>query len=135
MSGPPANPGGLDQEEMVSRAALERAITRWNMGDLDGYMELYDSTIALHGYSPEPMDKTAAAAFYRGMFESIDDLRLDVEDGRHTGPLFGVPGTGRSISQSVMTTLRFVDGRCVERWSVADTLAVLVQIGAVSPPT
>jgi predicted ester cyclase len=84
------------------------------------------------------------------MFESIDDLRLDVEDlaevgdrlwvratmtGRHTGPLFGVPGTGRSISQSVMTTLRFVDGRCVERWSVADTLAVLVQIGAVSPPT
>jgi predicted ester cyclase len=31
--------------------------------------------------------------------------------------------------------LRFTDdGRCVERWSQADMLGVLIQLGAVPPP-
>jgi predicted ester cyclase len=54
--------------------------------------------------------------------------------GVHRGELFGVPGTGRPIEQGVITILRFEGGRCVERWSVADVLGVLVQIGAVPPP-
>mgnify|MGYP003503845198 CR=1 FL=1 len=54
--------------------------------------------------------------------------------GVHRGDLFGVPGTGTPIEQGVITILRFDDGHCVERWSVADTLSVLVQIGAVDPP-
>ena len=28
---------------------------RWNAGDLDGYLSLYDEGIRLHGYSPEPI--------------------------------------------------------------------------------
>jgi hypothetical protein len=34
-----------------------------------------------------------------------------------------------------MTILRFANGRCIERWSVADFLPVLVQIGAMRPPS
>ena len=37
--------------------ALSAAFERWNAGDLDGYLSLYDEGIRLHGYSPEPMDK------------------------------------------------------------------------------
>lgn len=54
--------------------------------------------------------------------------------GRHTGEVFGVPATGARIHQQVMTTLRFTGVRCVERWSLADTLGVMAQIGAIPQP-
>jgi predicted ester cyclase len=132
-----------------NRAAFDRAIERWNAGDLDGYLELYDDGILLHGYSPQPMTKPEVAAMYRGMHQALEGIRIDVDDvvesgdrlcararmsGVHRGELFGVPGTGTPIEQGVITILRFDNGRCVERWSVADVLGVLVQIGAVPPP-
>ncbi len=33
-----------------------------------------------------------------------------------------------------MTILHFRDERCIERWSQADMLGLLVQLGAVPPP-
>ena len=132
-----------------NRAAFDRAIECWNAGDLDGYLELYDEGILLYGYGPAPMAKDEVAGMYGGMHQAIEGIRIDVDDvvesgeklcararmsGVHRGELFGVPGTGTAIEQGVITILRFRDGRCVERWSVADTLGVLVQIGAVPPP-
>ena len=134
----------------ANRDAFFRAIERWNAGDLDGYLELYDESIVLHGYSEEPMAKSEVRGFYQGLFGSLSDMRLEihqvVEDtnhvaarfiltGRHTGELSGVPATGRTVTQPGMTILRFANGRCIERWSVADFLPVLVQIGAMSPPS
>lgn len=133
----------------ANRSVFDAAIDAWNAGDLDRYLEMYDDSIRLHGYGDQPMTKPEVAGMYRGMFEAIDGIHLDIHDviesrdrlvaratltGTHTGELFGVPGTGRSIHQAVITILRFADGRCLERWSVADTLAVLLQIGAVTLP-
>ena len=42
----------------TAQEALAAAYESWNAGDLNGYLSLYDEGIALHGYSPEPMDKT-----------------------------------------------------------------------------
>jgi len=50
--------------------ALTRACERWNAGDLTGYLSLYDEGIVLHGYSPEPMDKSQVRAFYEGIFSA-----------------------------------------------------------------
>lgn len=128
---------------------FDRAIAAWNAGDLTTYLELYDDTIQLHGYSDVPMDKAEAAAFYGSLFASLDDIHLEIHQvveaddrlavhatmsGTHVGELFGVPGTGTRINQGVMTILRMADGRCVERWSVADTLGVMMQLGAIPAP-
>jgi hypothetical protein len=43
--------------------ALSAAQQRWNAGDLDGYVRLYDERIRLHGYAPEPMDKAQVRDF------------------------------------------------------------------------
>ena len=48
------------------QAALAAAYESWNAGDLDGYLSLYDEGIALHGYSPEPMNKDQVRGFYQG---------------------------------------------------------------------
>jgi hypothetical protein len=43
----------------------------------------------------------------------------------------GVPATGRDIALPGITILRFEGDRTVERFSQADMLGLLVQIGAV----
>lgn len=132
-----------------TEAALLAAVERWNAGDLDGYLQLYAEDVRLHGYTPEAMDKTAVRAFYEGIFTAFPGCRLALHEtivagdrltcrftlsGRHDGPFLGVPGTGTTIALPGITVLRFVGERCVERWSCADMLGVLVQIGAVPAP-
>jgi predicted ester cyclase len=129
---------------------LLTAVDRWNAGDLDGYLTLYDEGILLHGYSPEPLDKPAVRAFYEGIFAAFPGCRLTVHEtiidgerlscrftltGRHGGEFLGVPATGTDIMLPGITVLHFRDGRCVQRWSSADMLGVLVQIGAVPAPS
>ena len=138
----------------ASETAVRTAIGRWNAGDLDGYLELYDPAIRLHGYAPQPMDKAAVAGFYRMIGASlpaagkpmpelvIDDLFSAGADvccrftmtGSHSGPFMGVPATGRAYVLAGITILRFAGPRVIERWSNADMLGLLVQIGAVPTP-
>jgi hypothetical protein len=35
---------------------------------------------------------------------------------------------------AITTILTMRDGKCVERWSTADMLGLLIQVGAVPPP-
>jgi predicted ester cyclase len=54
---------------------------------------------------------------------------------RHEGAFLGVPATGTEIVLPGITILRFgAAGKTVERWSNADMLGLLVQLGAVPAP-
>ena len=133
---------------------VEQARRRWNEGDLEGYLELYDDRIRLHGYSPEPMDKAAAAGFYRMIWSGLADAGRDnpglefhevlvdgdlyccrfTMTGVHSGDFMGNPPTGRPYALEGITILRFDGERVVERWSSADFLGLLMQIGALPTP-
>jgi hypothetical protein len=54
--------------------------------------------------------------------------------GVHKGPFMGVPATGRPYAIGGITIMRFAAGRVVERWSSADMLGLMVQIGAIELP-
>jgi predicted ester cyclase len=54
--------------------------------------------------------------------------------GTHRGGFLSIPPTGRDVSVDGLTILHFRDGLCVERWSQADMLGWLVQLGAIEPP-
>ena len=133
----------------TAREALSAARESWNAGDLDGYLSLYDERIRLHGYSLEPMDKAEVRAFYERVFRAFDTPRLEFHEvlwdgdscairftmtGRHVGDFMGVPATGSAIAQSGITIMHFDGERVIERFSQADMLGVLVQIGAVPAP-
>ena len=133
----------------VPQQALSAAFACWNAGDLDGYLSLYDEGIRLHGYSPEPMDKVQVRGFYEGIFRAFGMPQLEFHEvlwdgqactirftmtGRHAGEFMGVPATGTPIALPGITILHFRDGRCVERFSQADMLGLLIQIGAVPAP-
>ena len=132
-----------------NEAAVRRAGDQWNAGNLDGYLDLYDERIQLHGFTPEPMNKAEVTEFYRGILAAFPDAKLEFHDvfgndeklvirftmtGKHEGDFMGVPATGRDIALPGTTILRFEGSRAVERWSQADMLGLLVQLGAIPPP-
>ncbi len=136
---------------MTGNAAIvNRAMEEWNKGNLDGYLSVYSPDIRLHGYTPEALDHAGAVAFYRdAIWGAFPGAKLSFEDvmevgdrvvirfvmtGVHEGPFMGVPPTGKAIALPGITILQFRDGKCVERWSNADMLGVLIQIGAVRSP-
>jgi steroid delta-isomerase-like uncharacterized protein len=128
---------------------LNEAIAAWNRGDLDEYLTIYDETVTLHGYAPEPMNLAAVKEFYAAIFAGLPGSQIEVLDvfgaddrvavrfvqrGRHDGELMGVPATGKDVELSGITILAFDGDRVVERWSQADMLGLLTQVGAIPPP-
>jgi steroid delta-isomerase-like uncharacterized protein len=133
----------------AAESALVSALERWNAGDLDGYLALYDEGIRLHGYSPEPMSKEEVRAFYQTVFTAFDNPKLEFHQtlwdgnqcairftmtGTHVGTFMGVPPTGRPITLPGITMLRFDGTTAIERFSQADMLGLLVALGAVPAP-
>jgi len=133
----------------AAHAALASALERWNAGDLDGYLALYDERIRLHGYSPEAMSKAEVRAFYRTIFTAFDDPKLEFHQtlwdgdacairftmtGTHVGEFMGVPPTERPIALPGITVLHFDGASVIERFSQADMLGLLVALDAVPAP-
>jgi predicted ester cyclase len=87
---------------------------------------------------------------YEDVFAAFDSPQLEFEDtlaagdrvvirftmtGRHRGAFMGVPATGTDVALPGITILRFGEGgKAIERWSSADMLGLLVQLGAVPAP-
>ncbi len=140
----------MTREEMIATA--EKAIAAFNdPARRDDYFEmLYHDDVVLHGYTPEPLTpKATVKEFYRAIFEGFSDARVTVEQalvdgdrltlgfrflGTHDGAFMGVPPTGLPVDVPGITILRFAGERCAERWSVADFLSLLIQVGAIPPP-
>jgi predicted ester cyclase len=133
---------------------VEHARQRWNAGDLPGYLSLYDESIKLYGYTPEPMGKEAVTGFYQAIWiamaaqgkpNPVLEFHEVLTDGNlyscrfsmtgvHSATFLGVPATGKPYVLPGITIMRFKGDTVIERWSSADMLSVLVQIGAVPPP-
>jgi predicted ester cyclase len=55
--------------------------------------------------------------------------------GTHEGTFFGIAPTGRRFEVRQVHMLRLQDRLIREHWAVRDDLGVLVQLGALEPPT
>jgi len=135
----------------TNKAVVQRVIEYFNSKEHKAkYLDLYDANCVLHGY---PLGLAPGHAgveqFYAGLWSAFPDGHLDVEDmvaeddrvacrytlrGTHTGGFMGVPATDRPVTVRGMTVLRFVDGKCVERWQSLDELGMLQQLGAIPMP-
>lgn len=117
----------------------------------DYFEILYDDDVILYGATPEPLEsKAAVKAFYEQLFAAFPDARVSTDamhvDGdyltwrfrftaTHVGDFLGLPGAGKTFEIPGITVLRFGTTRCIERWTVADFLSMIFQVGAgVSAP-
>jgi steroid delta-isomerase-like uncharacterized protein len=129
-----------------NQQAIEQAIGHWNRGNLPEYLRLYGADVVLHGYAGVEPGIASVRRFYEKWWQAFPGSQLALKDvissgdrvacrlvieGTHAGPFQGVPSSGKAIAVSAFTILRFVEGQCVERWSLVDSLTLLTQIGAV----
>lgn len=52
----------------------------------------------------------------------------------HTGPLMGMPATGKTIRVTGVNIVRFAEGKIAESWYSFDMLSLLRQVGAIPTP-
>lgn len=120
----------------------------WTRGNLSLADHLFSANYTHHDtstpdFGPGPEGEKKRATLYRSAFP---DLQFKVEDviaegdtvtlrwssqGTHRGPLSGIPPSGRKVSVSGMTLLRFAGGKIVEGWVHWDALGLLQQLDAV----
>jgi steroid delta-isomerase-like uncharacterized protein len=130
-------------------ARLQAAVHEWNVGNLEGYLALYDSNAILHGYAGVQPGQAGIRQFYQAFWQAFPDSQLLCEDvfasgdrvacrfvlqGKHLGKFQGIPPTGREITVPGITILEFANGGCIRRWSYTDSAGLLQQLGAVPSP-
>lgn len=131
---------------LANKATLLQAIEHFNHPPRrESYFNLYAANAILHRTPSLSPGLDSIKQFYRAYWAAFPDIRLTVnallgEDdlvacnfdiqATHQGMFLGVAATGRRVTYSGVTLLRFTDGCCVERWSQTDLLALLRQIGA-----
>ena len=131
----------------ANKMVLRRAVASFAPETIETYLQLYHADAKLHYLPPGfPSGLDGARLFYRTLLTAFPDARLALEDfvaegdsvaarysveATHRGEFMGVPATGKRIAISGITILRFVDGKCSERWNEANFLGLLQQIGGL----
>jgi predicted ester cyclase len=131
------------------------AVAAWNSGNLQGYLDLYDPRVRVHGYRTgtidihgmrhlceEVWDALPSAPgpnphlIVDRMLEEGDSLAIRfVMSGLHVKPFLGIAATGRSYVLPGISIMHFEGVRCIERWVNADALRLFIQLGALEMPS
>jgi steroid delta-isomerase-like uncharacterized protein len=115
---------------------------------LEEYLQFYAPDAALHFLPPGlPRGREGARQYYEMFLGAFPDGRVTIDDligegdqvacrfrvgGTHEGSFMGAPATGRRVSTTGITIFRISGGQCVERWSEANFVALLQQVGALA---
>ena len=134
---------------MTNRQILETAIAAFcDPARRFAYLDLYAENATLHGYAGVGPGREGINRFYEAFWTSFPDAVVELQEvieagdrlvvrfelaGTHQGPFLGIAPTGKPFRTHGITILRFQNGQCVERWSAADFLNVLIQVGAFTP--
>ncbi len=54
-----------------------------------------------------------------------------IASATNTGPLMGMPATGKAVQVTGVNVTRFAEGKIAETWSNFDMLTLLQQVGAI----
>ena len=134
-----------------NKAVLRRLFDEfYNMGNMAVADEIMASSIVIHDASAPELrgDPALAKQRHQAQLTATPDFHITLEDtvaegdkiayrwtmrGTQTGPMRGIPPTGRSFAMTGMSVVRFVDGKMAEVWHNYDALGMLQQLGLIPP--
>ena len=128
-----------------ARSMIERYYDAIGAGDVDVLSNLLSDEWVSRGLSGATGDENLEG-FLSGVemiAGGLSDATFVVEDtyvagnvvtvvgrvtGTHTGPVFGVPATGRDVSCGAIAVHKITDGEITESWQMADRVDLIQQI-------
>ena len=130
-----------------NKAVVRRYIEEWNKQNPAGVEELVAPEWVVHGAPPGISPGFAGIKqVFAAFFTAFPDAHWVVEDliaegdkvvarltlrGTHQGDFFGIPPTGKQVSNTGIEISRVEDGKLVETWVNRDDLGWLQQLGAI----
>ena len=123
----------------------------WRKGNLDAIDEMLAPDAVMHGLGGMDTDVAGPEGFkpfvlqLRGAFPDIEvHIEQTVEQGdliasrwvatmTHQGDHLGPVATNRRVQVTGMSIARLKDGKMIEGWNNWDTMAMMQQIGALTP--
>jgi predicted ester cyclase len=92
-----------------------------------------------------PAHQQFASAFvtaFPDCYHVIEDQVADADNvvtrvtfkGTHTGPLMGIPPTGRQVAMGGISWFRMANGLIAEEWTHFDRLGLMIQLGVAPAP-
>jgi steroid delta-isomerase-like uncharacterized protein len=143
----------LEEKRIMSVEANKALVRRfweqvWNQGDLLAIDEMVAPEFVK--YVPgRPMRGIQALKDWIAMSRTgAPDLRFTIEQevaegdavatrwsarGTHSGPLLGIPATGKVVTMSGINIFRIANGKITEDRTAEDTLGLLQQLGVIPP--
>ena len=144
---------GVTRIKTMSNEQVVRDACRviWSEGDTarirDFYAEDYRADYPFgDGWGAGPDGAKAYADAIRAGFpdyrETIEDIVVEGDkvcvklriQGTHTGPMFGVAGTGKTVDFRDMTICTVRDGKIVAQSGLTDNLSIYLQLGLLEMP-
>jgi predicted ester cyclase len=130
----------VEEQKMIVRRFFEEA---WNQKNLDVVDDIFAPTVIFNGQS---VTREALKQALAGRRVAFPDIHVTVDDqvaegdkvstrrtwrATHRGPYRGVAPTGKQVTWTQISIVRFSQGRIVEDWAVADELSILQQLGVL----
>jgi len=133
----------LELNKALVRRQFEELINRKNLSIIDSDMAAdFVDHEAVPGLAP---GLAGVRQWITGLHQVCPDLRVTIEDmiaegdrvvvrntwrGTHTGPLLGIPPTGKTFELKGIVIWRIAAGRICERWATLDQWDFRQQVGA-----
>jgi steroid delta-isomerase-like uncharacterized protein len=135
----------------TNKAIIARMIEQvWNEGRTDLVAEFFTEDYVQHiagqptqaGYELVQQGAASSRAAYPDFRLSIDDQVAEGDSvaarwtmtGTHQGEFYGIPATGKQVSQSGTTFYRLENGRIAEIWFLGDMMGLMQQLGVIPAP-
>jgi len=131
-------------------AALGKFAEAANTGNFDLFKEVVSAENVEHDPAPgQVAGPEGYRMFFSRMRTAFPDFNAALETmvadddsiafaytltGTHTGPLMGIPATGKKVRIRGVQISKFKDGKMVERWGSSDELGLLQQLGVMEAP-
>lgn len=132
---------------MTLTERIHNAIRHFNdPAQRDRYFDLYSPEVRFFGYDGVEPNSAGMKQFYAQFWAAFPEATAEILDtveadgkiavryllrGTQQGVFNGIPATGKRIELEGITILWFADGLCIERWTAANMVTMLTQLGVM----
>jgi steroid delta-isomerase-like uncharacterized protein len=135
----------------TNKATVRRMLEQvWKERRLDLIEEFYPEDVVQHivGYPSSPGLEAVREGAATGL-NAFPDLKLSIDDeiaegdtvaarwtmtGTQKDEFYGIPATGKQVTQSGMTFYRLANAKIAELWFIGDNMGMMQQLGVIPEP-